>query len=1267
MFRYQVNMKKIFFLLASSLILAFGANSQVVSSKVYSLSWDVDYPYSTDDVNSPKVPYFKNAVYSAEQPRIPSFRISSSHKVKVTVVSESEIPGNPFWSSDITENYEVSYLPNSSTGLITTIRKDQNGRFYRLNSFTIEDLDEGLLVTSATKAYTGKVMANSPLANGNWFKISTDKSNVYKITPDFLSSNGAGSGHSISLITVYGNQVGMLPENTSAPRSLGLQEIPLYVVDENNDGIFNGKDYILFYAKGPHQWEYLSGQQRYNHLLNIYTEKTYYYIGTSVSRSKNIAIAPETSDASTVNSDGFDDFQFHELELTNILGTGRQWMGELYDYKLTYDYDFTFPNIKTNEPVFIRSRVLGRSTTSNTFFQISSNGGVIDQSNIQAVSGFSGADYVRERILSGNFTVNSNSFTVTGKYLNSSNPSAICYMDYLEVTVRRPLDIVESSTIFSDSKTIGVGEVTTFSFSNASNNAMIWDISKPLNTFQTESNVSAGTLTFKVNTDTLRNFVLINSNDLTRPKFEQKVDNQDLLGMSTPDYFIITHQNFIAEAEELAEFHESKGLSTEVVPVQKIFEEFGSGSPDPTAIRDFLMHHYNKGGLKFALMFGDASYDYKSINGINHNFVPTYESDISFSLRTSYASDDYFALLTPNEGIVLQSGFLDIGVGRLTVKSVSEARAVVNKIKHYGTIKESNASYWQNKVLMVADDNDDPTGWESMFVNRMEVLANNSISKYPYLNFEKVYADAYTQVTISGSQRYPEAQKEIFDKVQKGNLVTTYFGHGGEVGWAFERILQLKEINDWSNLDKMPVFVTITCEFSRYDDPTRVSAGEQLLTNSKGGGIALITTTREVSAGVGVNMNDAVFDTIFGEVNYQSMRLGDIVMSAKNSVVGEFDRPRFTLLGDPALRLRKPNQRIVTKSINGSPISSNTDTLKALSKVVIEGEVTDDFGNLLTDFNGVVYPEVYDKEYTRYTLVNDGVGSPIPFKLQDNVLYRGKVSAVGGKFSFEFIVPLDINYSYGNAKLSYYGHGNNYEATGSEFSVIVGGLDTTADADNLGPEISLFMNSDAFVDGGLTGPSPLGLAYVLDSSGVNTLGASIGHDIVGVLDGDVNNLFVLNEYYEAELDSYQKGIIRYPFFDLEPGPHELLVRVWDVYNNPSEAKINFLVADDDKIAIEHVLNYPNPFTTYTEFQFEHNRESQPLDVQIQIFSVAGDLVKTIQTQVTTADNRVTGISWDGLDDYGDKIGKGTYIYKVKIRSQLDGSITEKYEKLVILR
>ncbi|MEI8100929.1 MAG: type IX secretion system sortase PorU, partial [Bacteroidota bacterium] len=510
----------------------------------------------------------------------------------------------------------------------------------------------------------------------------------------------------------------------------------------------------------------------------------------------------------------------------------------------------------------------------------------------------------------------------------------------------------------------------------------------------------------------------------------------------------------------------------------------------------------------------------------------------------------------------------------------------------------------------------------------------------------------------------------IDKRVEKGCLIMNYTGHGGEVGLAHERVVEVSQINSWKNINNMPLFFTATCELSRWDDPARTSGGEYMFLNPNGGGIALFTTTRESYSAPNFTLNDSFYQFIFKTFNGRMPRLGDAWQYIKDLPVGtETNGRNFTMLGDPALTLAYPKLDVSTDTINNVLVTStSSDTLRALTRVTVSGYVRNKNGTILNTYNGVLYPTVYDKPQNITTLSNDGAAaSPArTFKLQKNVLYKGKVSVNNGHFKFTFIVPKDINYQYGIGRISYYAENGSVDANGYCEKVIIGGSSTTAPSDLVGPELKLYMNDNKFVYGGTTNESPDLYAILKDENGINTVGNGIGHDITAVLDANTNSSIVLNDYYQADLNSYKSGSVRYPFSTLPDGKHTLKLKAWDVYDNSSDAYTEFVVAKSAEFALTHVLNYPNPFTTKTQFFFEENQCCQNLEVQIQIYTVTGKIIKTLNENMSVEGFRSSAIDWDGRDEFGDKIGRGVYIYKVKVRSA-EGLVAEQFEKLVLLR
>jgi hypothetical protein len=464
----------------------------------------------------------------------------------------------------------------------------------------------------------------------------------------------------------------------------------------------------------------------------------------------------------------------------------------------------------------------------------------------------------------------------------------------------------------------------------------------------------------------------------------------------------------------------------------------------------------------------------------------------------------------------------------------------------------------------------------------------------------------------------------------------------------------------------MAVFVTATCEFTRYDDPNRISAGEYVFLNPNGGGISLFTTARATFGGSNLSLNKGFYKYAFEKTSGGHYAMGDLIRLAKLESSSESNDMKFVLLGDPALKIAYPKYSVETLYINEKPVSSVSDTLKALSSVSISGEIVDGSGNTISDYNGTIYSTVFDKESIVTTLGHDEGSYPQVFKLRNNIVYKGKSEIINGKFSYSFIVPKDIGYQYGNGKISYYAENGIDDATGYDERLIIGGYKNTGSNDETGPDVTLFMNDTLFKSGAITDPNPVLFAKVFDASGINTVGNSIGHDIVAIIDNNTENQYVLNDFYEADLNSFQYGKVKFPFFNLEPGKHELSLRIWDVFNNPTEAQLKFVVVDGNSIAINELINYPNPFMSETSFRFKHNKAGSPLDVEIEIYDLSGRLVAVLNQQNINDGYISTPIQWDGTSSGGVKLNGGIYIYHLKATDE-KGQSTYAVKKLIIAR
>ncbi|MDQ3190906.1 MAG: type IX secretion system sortase PorU [Bacteroidota bacterium] len=1102
---------------------------------------------------------------------------------------------------------------------------------------------------------------NSVLSTGDWYKIGVTKDGIFKIDYDFLKSIGLNPQDiDPRNLKIYGNGGGMLPFANSKERIDDLIENAILVNGES-DGRFDSTDFVLFYGQNPNRWKL--NNDKYIHELNLYSDTTFYFITVSNGLGKRVQNSPAPSLTTTHVVTTFDDYAFHEKEVYNLIKSGRVWYGEKFEYVTSYDFSFSFPNIDISTPANLSGDFAARSASISKF-TTNVDGAIMEATIPHIVFSNYNGPYANQGQSTMTFIPKSSNISVNVTY-NKPNSSSLGWLNYLQIHARRQLKMQGNQMIFRDKKSLGAGNVAEYILSNTTAAIKVWDITQPYNIVNQDLVAAGNSHSFKASADSLREFVAFNAVEFYSPSFSGKISNQNLHGVGQAEMVIVSHPLFINQSNELAHFHRSRGLSVEVVSTESLYNEFSSGAPDVSAIRDFMKMIYDRAATqnelpRYLLLFGDGSFDNKGKGASNTNFILTYQSLNSLEPTSSYVSDDYFGLLDDQEGDWLStSELVDIGIGRFPVKTVAEAQNAVRKIKSYYDPKTLRD--WRNFVCFIADDQDN-----NLHLVQAEFMANNSVKDKNY-NIDKIYLDAYQQISTPGGKRYPEVNEAITRRFEKGALIVNYTGHGGEIGLAEERILSTPQINNWKNSDNLPLFVTATCEFTRFDDPSLTSAGEYVFLNPLGGAIALFTTVRLVYAGPNFDLNKHFYNYAFEKIDGKSPRLGDLFRLTKmaSAIPGGINNRNFTFIGDPAVELAYPKHNVVTSTIKGNDVNTVVDTIKALEKVTITGFVSDANGQKLTGFNGIVYPTVYDKSSTVKTLGNDSDSQIREFQLQKNAIYRGKVSVKNGDFSFTFIVPKDIGYNFGKGKISYYAENTIEDAHGYFEEFYIGGTADNAVADALGPQIDLYMNNDKFVFGGITDEKPKLLAYVEDESGINTVGNGIGHDIVAILDENTDKAIVLNDYYEAELDSYQKGTLSYPFSKLTEGPHTLKVKVWDVYNNSSEAYTEFVVANSAELALKHVLNYPNPFTTHTEFYFEHNQPGMWLDVQVQIFTISGKLVKTLSTSTRSDGYRAEPIPWDGIDDFGDKIGRGVYIYRLKVRAN-DGSIAEKTEKLVIL-
>ncbi len=1181
-------------------------------------------------------------------------KVEAAQAAEMELLQTVDIPSDFTVSPNIVVSRENAFL----NVLIFPFRRVE-GRIEKLLSARVT-----VTVTPKERSSSEHHFATSSvLASGRWFQVGITSTGIYRLTFSDLKELGLNmSNLDPRHLRIYHNGGGILPERNSEVRHDDLVELPVYVHGES-DGVFNEGDYVLFYARGPVVWKYAADRGVYEHVQNAYSDYSYAFITADLGLGKRIQSAENINAQPAQTFTDFQDYQVHESDEFNLANSGKAYYGDIYNGSGSKTFDFKFDNVRVDRESILHVELAGRNFQPARF-EVLVNGSLKKTYPVATTTSDSRDPYAIP--VGGYFTSlpNQNGVNVTVNYKGVSGTTLYGYVDYISVNAWRSLRYVGSQMPFRNPEALDVASVYAFRLENASQNVKVWDVSNPVAPKVVNGDFSGSSFVFKAMGNIDNEFVAFDGSSYHSPQKFGAVANQNLHGMRNIDYLIVAYPDFVDQANRLKNIHSviDPDLDISIVTPQSIYNEFSCGAKDVVAIRDFCRMLYldSDGGkeLKYLLLFGDASFDYKNRNGVV-DFVPTFEMYSGTDVNHSFVTDDLFGCFDESEG-GFNTSLADIGIGRMPVATVETAAQMVDKIERYVAKNEETMRPWRNNVTFFCDDNDKGDG----FLQNSETLVRQ-LSENSGKNFVvgKIYLDAYEQINTPSGQFAPQVNEAINSSIEKGSLVLNYVGHGGEVQLSDERIMQRVDVDSWRNAPKYPLMITGTCEFSRYDDHTRTSLGEYAFLNRYGGMIAMFTTSRVTFGGNNMKFIQGVYSRLFEVSGGDHYRLGDVYRLAKTE--GNVLEKCYVLFGDPALRLASPKWKVETVSLNGHDPTVEQDTLKALQQVDIEGVVKDLQGNLASAFNGVVYVSVFDKEATVSTLP-DNFGNTKTFKVRNSVVFNGKTSVENGRFHISFIVPRDIAYAYGKGLISYYATNYEVDANGTFDDFLIGGFNPMVILEENPPAIRLFIDDTLFVSGGLTGQNPTLLAFINDESGINTTGAGIGHDITATLSGPTNASYRLNDYFEAELDSQGKGRIVYRLQNLPDGSYTLTLRVWDIYNNSNTATIDFVVANNGGMVIDNPLNHPNPFNGETYFTFGHNQTGNNMDVSIRIFDIMGRHVTTLNETLYGTTARTTPIRWNGCAANGSRLPAGVYIYQI-IATNDSGQTSFVSSKLILTR
>lgn len=1125
----------------------------------------------------------------------------------------------------------------------------------------------GLLLCSYTWADGSRYASKSLLSEGKWVKIRVDKTGIYKLSYADLKNMGFSDP---SKVSVHGYGGWPLDEDFSKE----------YIDDVPSTPVWRGSDYLLFYGKGPVKWEYDSSSQTFVHTNNPYSLYGYYFVTDATPTNDMTSVAQASGATNRITT--YDDYLVHEQELVSLAKSGRELYGEDFSGATprTLSTFSSIPGI-TNEDAKVTMSFVSKVTSGTGVASLSINqSNVLDvsiRSNreeyVKALEGVSTAVWKGEKSEKNSVVVSYNSASHNNVRLN-----------YVRLHFKRTLQPYGAYTFFRSIASIG--NVSRFVVQGANANTLVFDVTDAQRVRLMETELNGSELTFSIPAGTLREFVLVRTDQsFISPEVVGEVENQNLHALEQKDMIIIAAKAFQTQAERLAEEHRATdGLTVEVVDPQSIYNEFSSGAPDATAYRRFMKMFYDRSvsagnAPKYLLLFGDGIYDNRGIcsdvkNIARDNMLLTYQSRASlfeysglfYNSNFSYVTDDYYGLLdNVSEEALDKPNSICIGVGRFPVRTVTEATQMVDKV--IGYMRNEDRGGWKNQITFVADDGNNADHYTSSHAEQADELARFIEENHGAFLTNKVYFDAFKR---DNSGTYPDVRKRISELLKKGQLLINYTGHGNTTAWSDEYVWTQTDILQ-STYTKLPIWVTATCDFTRFDD-VNTSAGESVFLNAKSGGIALFTTTRVVVSSGNSALNKELYRNLFErESDGRARTLGEAMMETKRKLSG-INKLNFILIGDPALRISYPEYKARVTAVNGKAISDEPFTFKALEKITVEGEILDTKEGLANDFTGILNATVLDSKASLTTLGNNTneKGDTVRFSYTDypNTIYIGQDSVRQGKFSFTFMVPKDISYSNKQGKLNLYASDevNKHEAQGSFLNYIVGGTADNAEADTIGPEIrQIYLNDSSFVEGDQVNTTPYFVARLWDKSGVNITGSSVGHDIMLTVDSMPSMSYNLNNYYALLPDKEGEGLVQFSIPELEPGMHTAEFKVWDILNNSTTYTFTFEVAEGLKPNLIEMYATPNPARDQVEFYLHHNRPESNLKVTVMVYDMTGKFLWSTEKSGSSELFKAYVVTWNLTDNGGRRLRPGVYLYRAAISTNNSKEAT-KANKLIIL-
>ena len=1104
---------------------------------------------------------------------------------------------------------------------------------------------------------------NAAFNTGKWGKIAIAKQGIYQITGAQLKTLGFPLPIASTQLQLFSYNLSQLTEKVTATVSTALTENAIQVFD-GGDNQIDEKDYVLFYAEGAVGWKQDASKFIPTHFKNTSNDSVFYFV-TIGSNGKRMSTMDKLNSPAQV-ADQYDERWLIEVDSISILNSGKLLLGPAMGQGLGKQAKLSYPINMNGLVLSIPMNVIGRyaaTTYQNPAnFNFSINDNAIKTTAVAPISGLLYDESANISLDSFTYTLNATTNLTSPASVNISfqadNVAAAGWIDYIELSAKRKLGFWGTGSFgFRNVSSALKGNVLQYQIQNGDASTEVWEVTNPRSPRKISTDISTNSLiSFVHQADTLHEFFAVKQQGYEVPILLGSMNNQNLAGMNVPDYLIISAPNYLNAAKKLQNYHATvNGLKTELVNVNEIFNEFSGGQPSPIGIRNFVKYLLNKAvtnkvkAPRYLLLFGIANFNSRNYNSASQ--IPVFESAASTGVLTSYPSDDFYSILEDNDDInnFTRIKKLAIATGRLPVRNTAEADTVVEKIINYQ--RNLNGGAWKNKITWVADDGD-----YNLHLEDAEAISTHLQQKNVSWNQKKIYLDLYAATKNIAGNTYPLVNSEIVQTVNEGTLILNYTGHGNFTRLAEEAVISQTDVLQWNNATKLPLMITASCDFAPYDQPQLSPFGfDALMKNSKGV-IGLVAASRLVFAYSNKQINDHFIQQLLVPDSLGNfLTIGEALQRAKMQAwSADEDRMnafKFSLLGDPAMRLSLPKYEIGIISLNQKTFTGK-DTLLAGNKYTLKGAVNNK-GVLQSNFNGILDFVLYDAITNKKTLANAGTSRETTVAMQENILFKGKVTVTKGNFTVDFLLPKEVSLQK-NLKIQMTAYNELADAIGVYDRLIALDAGVVLMNDNQGPALKIFLNDSNFINGGWAAARSTLILHLTDSAGIQTSGNALGHDMVLVIDNDYKNTIVLNNYFLSDLDTYQKGNLMYALPLLAEGAHSIMIKVWDLLGNSTTKTLNFVVPATEIVSLKNLYNYPNPFQNFTQFSFEHNKVGVNLEINLSLYDSRGNLLFTKPLNGIYKANRVVA-NWDGAGIGSAQIQAGVYYYRLIIN---DGTGTK---------